>query len=118
MKDVQGVAEMDKKVGCRIQILGRNGEKRSWLGAEGSGAGVGPLLAPAPRPPSPLASSCDQLSMSECDTSSWLFAIVRDAPERSQEPSARALVQEQKCHILHPTAWGSLLLLFLNSQGL
>lgn len=83
MQDVQGIAEMVKIVGCRIQILGRGRrEKRSWLGREGSRAEVAPLLAPVPRLCSPLTSSCDQLIMSESEMNSWLFAVVKDGADR------------------------------------
>ena len=59
------------------------------------GRGQPPHPAPDPRPRSPLASSCDQLVMSESEMNSWLLAVAEDGPDRRLEPSARALAQEQ-----------------------
>lgn len=43
MQDVQGIAEMVKKPGCRIPILGRDRrEVRGWFRGEGRGAAEGP----------------------------------------------------------------------------
>lgn len=65
VQDVQGVAEMLKKIGCRIQILGidrRAGEE--LVRAEGSWAVVGPPAGSCPKdffslsPPAVTISAC------------------------------------------------------------
>ena len=72
MQDVQGIAEMGKKVGCRIEILERDRrDRRSWLRGGGPGAIAG-------SPPSHLASALRTCSLSGPQLSLAHHARIRD----------------------------------------